>query len=605
MKTVNGRVQLVAYSSLALVLTGLAGCAGSSTTASTSNGDFIDLSNLDAPAVATGAGGARDGSSGPRIQLTPMPPASRSLPITRDQKVAAIIDGNWAEVPYIPMGDSATVERILDEGVNRNKVMEHITHLTQQIGPRLTGSSRAERANHWARDQFASWGLDARVEQWGTIPVRFDRNSGKGRAVTPGGSETAREFELTWPAWSAGTKGPMRGAVIAWPKDEEAWAKVKDSIKGSWVLMPKAGEEGMRRMGFLRQVYKDREDARKAIAEGKKSEELTLEQRMQLAGALGFIAASPDEKVRTNGAPGWRTMDPAKLPTDVDVTVRKSDFDYLYEKVEKGEAIDVEFDLNSTLTPGPIPTYNTVADLKGTTWPDEIVVVCGHMDSWDGPGSQGTTDNGTGTSVTLEAARILASVGARPKRTIRFILWTGEEQGLLGSKGYVDANKETMYKHIVCLNDDGGTNYEGGLKGIASQRDMLANATAPVTAAFPSMAINVQVLDSFPRFAASDHYSFVEVGVPGFFWDEVGRADYGYGWHTQHDKLELAIPEYLVQSSTCQAVTAYNLACSDEPLAREPAPTGTAAPPRNQNERGGQGGGAGGGERRQRAEANR
>jgi carboxypeptidase Q len=211
--------------------------------------------------------------------------------------------------------------------------------------------------------------------------------------------------------------------------------------------------------------------------------------------------------------------------------------------------------------------------------------VSAHLDSWNGPGSQGTTDNGTGSSVTLEAARILATVGAKPKRTIRFILWTGEEQGLLGSRAYVEQLKEKdQLKNVsACFVDDGGTNFEGGLNCFNSQVELLGAATAPINGVFWSstdnryLDVNIKPVDGgrLGRVAGgggSDHQSFIAAGVPGFFWDEIGRADYPYGWHTQHDKLDLAIPEYLMQSSTCAAVTAYNLACAPTLLPREPLP---------------------------------
>jgi carboxypeptidase Q len=204
------------------------------------------------------------------------------------------------------------------------------------------------------------------------------------------------------------------------------------------------------------------------------------------------------------------------------------------------------------------------------------VIVSGHLDSWNGPGSTGTIDNGTGSSVTLEAARILMAAGAKPKRTIRFILWTGEEQGLLGSKSYVERNGDQLDKISCVLVDDGGTNYEGGLGGTDAMLPMLANATAPINNVFYSETdgryLNVNLHSTGERLSGgggSDHASFNAVGVPGFFWDEVGRADYGYGWHTQYDRLDQAIPEYLMQSSTCAAVTAYNLACAPSLLPRE------------------------------------
>ncbi|HYE02321.1 MAG TPA: M20/M25/M40 family metallo-hydrolase, partial [Phycisphaerales bacterium] len=178
-----------------------------------------------------------------------------------------------------------------------------------------------------------------------------------------------------------------------------------------------------------------------------------------------------------------------------------------------------------------------------------------------------------------EAARLLAVSGARPKRTIRFILWTGEEQGLLGSRSWVERHADELPRISAVFVDDGGTNYEGGLGCPDSMVEMLAAATAPVNNQFYSKAdgkyLNVNIHstgDRMPRSGGSDHVSFVQRGVPGFFWDEVGRAEYGYGWHTQHDRLDLAIPEYLRQSATCAAITAYNLACAESLLPRVPLP---------------------------------
>ncbi|MEO1584475.1 MAG: M20/M25/M40 family metallo-hydrolase, partial [Planctomycetota bacterium] len=228
----------------------------------------------------------------------------------------------------------------------------------------------------------------------------------------------------------------------------------------------------------------------------------------------------------------------------------------------------------------------------GTERPEEVVIVSAHLDSWNGPGSQGTLDNGTGSSVTLEAARILAVVGAKPKRTIRFILWTGEEQGLLGARAYVASLPEEERALIsACFVDDGGTNYEGGIPAASNMVELLAAATAPTNGRFfsrtdyetlmsdddPSnddragwLDVNIRDTGSTIRtHSGSDHAAFNEVGIPGFFWDEVGRSNYRFGWHTQNDRVDLAIEEYLVQSSTNAAITAYNLASAPTLLPRE------------------------------------
>ncbi len=193
-------------------------------------------------------------------------------------------------------------------------------------------------------------------------------------------------------------------------------------------------------------------------------------------------------------------------------------------------------------------------------------------------GSEGCTDNGTGSATTLETARILMAVGAKPKRTIRFINWSGEEQGLLGSARYVDMHKDALPKISAVFVDDGGTNYNGGLNVPKAMMDMIAAATAPINNVFyddtDGKYLNCDlktIEERMPPNGGSDHASFNRVGVPGFYWSETGRADYSYGWHTQHDKLDLAIPNYLAQSATCAAITAYNLACAPSLVPRPPA----------------------------------
>lgn len=491
----------------------------------------------------------------------------------------AIIDGKDSPVPDIPMGDPAMVEKIIDEGLHRNRVMEHLRYLTQEIGPRLTGSSNAQRANEWARDQFMAFGVDrAWIDQWGTVATRFDRGPSHARVVIerPVGRagedrtelQSLREMEFTTLSWTAGTDGPVRGHVVRMPRNEEEYERIKPQLKGAWVLMqppPPVGQRGVRQR--LTTYLQQRIDARRRVEEGTEPASLPIGQRIIFDGIAGFISTTRDERVWTGGATGWRERTVEDIPPDVHITVRLSDYDFINSRLADGEQFLVEVDLQHTLTPGPIPVYNTIAEIRGTEKPDEVVFVSAHLDSWDGPGSQGCTDNGTGSAVTIEAARILTAVGAKPKRTIRFILWTGEEQGLLGSRAYVRANQSEHDKWSAMFNDDGGTNTQGGLPAAEVMVPMLAAATAPVNYVFYSQTdqrwLNVNVRNTGPRIRAtgsSDHASFIEVGVPGFFWDEVGRADYGYGWHTQHDKFELAIPEYLMQSATCSAVTAYRLA---------------------------------------------
>jgi carboxypeptidase Q len=514
-----------------------------------------------------------------------------------DGRVAyAIIDGERAEVPDIAMGEAAVVEAIIEEGSQRNRVMDHLTYLCDEIGPRLTGSSNVERANHWVAEQFKAWGLEnVHQDEWGEIGVRFDRGPSQGKVVRARQLDdeegnpytsylTLRELQFTTLAWSPGTAGPLRGHVVKMPADEDAYWKLKDSgtLKGAWVILQAPQRQrGIRgSSGSMSGRLEQLGEARKKVAAGEaKADELPLFERIAFDGIAGFVSTSRDDRVWTTSARGWREMSYYDLPKDIIIDITTEDYDYINSRVFDGEPIELVFDLRHHFTEGPIKVYNTVGEIRGTEKPDEIVIVSAHLDSWNGPGSQGTVDNGTGSSVTMEAARILATVGAKPKRTIRFILWTGEEQGLLGSADYVRRLKESgeIEKISAVFVDDGGTNYEGGLNGTAEMTDWLAAATAPVNGVFYSetdgqyLDVNIKTHDEFPRGGGSDHASFVRAKVPGFFWDETGRANYRYAWHTQRDRLDQAIEEYLVQSATCAAVTAYNIACAPGLLPRPAA----------------------------------
>lgn len=567
------------------------------------------------------------------------PPSDRDQPElpTRLEKVApakgppggfAVVNGEAGLAPTIPMGDRATIERVIDEGWNRSQVRNHLAHLTRQIGPRLTGSTRARLANEWTAEQFRAWGLSVDMKQWGTVATRWDRGEQWGRVLVtglregqrqrfrdardgsqadvladrareqarpiPDGALAVREIEFSTLAWSAGTSGPVRGGVVRMPQTMDEYNAIKDKVKGSWVLIPRtpwgASREGVmpQRMSGQRSRWEQRQKLRDMKTKGEDLSKLDPAELVMLDGPLGYIDASSDDRVWTSGAPGWRDRVAGDIPSDLDIKVRLSDYDFISARLTDGDPIELEFDLPVAMASpdGGEPVYNTIAEIRGTEKPDEVVIVCGHLDSWNGPGSQGATDNGTGSSVTLEAARILMAAGAKPKRTIRFALWTGEEQGLLGARAYVKQIESEWPKISAVFNDDGGTNHQGGLAVVPEMVPMLAAATAPLNGRFYSatdnawLDVNLRVQETFSQIAGSDHFAFVEKNIPGFFWDEVGRADYGYSWHTQHDRYERGIDEYLKQSAICAAVTAYNIACAPDLLPRwtpeergEPTPT--------------------------------
>lgn len=253
--------------------------------------------------------------------------------------------------------------------------------------------------------------------------------------------------------------------------------------------------------------------------------------------------------------------------------------DAILAKLDAKQEVILEFNMDNKFIKGPRKCYNVIAEIPGTEKPEEMVIISGHLDSWDGPGSEGALDNGTGTVVALEAARILCKAGAKPKRTIRFILWTGEEQGLFGSQAYVKNHKDELDKISAVFVDDGGTNYEGGVSCTADMEPMLREAFKPAIEAFPELPMKISIVSKIPRGGGSDHAPFNAAGVPGFFWFETGRSNYGFVHHTQNDRYEQAIPEYMVQSGTNSAATAYIVACAPTLLPREPKPAPTPPAP--------------------------
>ncbi len=479
------------------------------------------------------------------------------------------------------------VQRIISTAREGSQVMEHLDVLCNRIGPRLTSSDNLTNACEWARDRFASFGIEnARLEEWGTFPVGFNRGPWFGRVVEP----EARSLELVTMAWSAGTRGAVRGKAVLAPKDQKELdeAKEQGALAGAWVLMPppRAGAGGRRRGG------QGGPNGEPAKAETPKSEtqrsastksetpkvepampagprpdpifQARLRKELRAAGIAGFIGATPAELLLTGGGSkvSWD-----KLPTLPSITILRRQYDEIAGWLKAGKPVTLEFDVRNHFRKGPIKLYNVIADIPGTENPDEYVIVGGHIDSWDG--ATGATDNGTGCATTLEAARILMKSGVRPRRTIRFMLWSGEEQGLLGSAAYVKAHKDLLPRISAVLVHDGGTNYLSGIGGTEAMLADLEKVFEPVKGLNPSYPFQVRKVSGL-RGGGSDHASFLAADVPGFFWGQRGgRANYTHTHHTQFDTYDAAISEYQVHSSLVVALGAYGLAGLDHRLSRE------------------------------------
>lgn len=435
-------------------------------------------------------------------------------------------------------GDPSTLDRIVDAGKNHSRVVELVRHLSLDIGARLTGSLELAVADAWAIREFKACGCEnAHLEQWGSVPAGFDRGPIQVcRMVEP----ERREMEFTTPAWTNGTAGLERGEAIALPGTLEAVRMKSAKWKGKWLVAPP---------GFG------------AVSP-------SLERELERCGAYGIISGSRNELVITSG-PNWRSVTFARHPGLPHVIVRKSDYDEIKQRLLDVRRVVLEINAENRWFPGPVPCYTVIADIRGTGKPDEMVIVSGHLDSWNGPGSQGAQDNGVGASEAIEAARILCLANARPKRTIRFILWSGEEQGTLGSISYVRTHSTELDRISAVLVGDAGGNYQAGFRILPSMNPMMAEAIRKSVESFPDMPQSLEQYEA-PRLrgGASDEAPFNAAGVPGLFALATGPLDYTYVHHTQHDRFETVVSKYLVQSATNEALVAYNLACADTLLPR-------------------------------------
>jgi len=442
--------------------------------------------------------------------------------------------------------DPKTTDRIIQEGKYHNQVMKRLHELCFDIGPRVTGSPKLAKAQQWAMTKFRSWGLtNIHLEQWGEVPVGFERGPHQiGRMVEPFESP----ITFTTMNWMPGTNGLVRAEAVMAPTTMAEFEQNKSKLKGAWVV-------------FYSGV---------SMGGPQKPEDPEIKKALDNLGIAGRVYGTTDERVWSHGTYARKTID--KHPSEVQIVVSKPDYDRITRNIGFGRKTVLEFQAENLWFKGPIPQYNVVGEIKGTEKPDEVVIVCGHLDSWNTPGSQGANDNGTGTVTAIEAARILSAAHARPKRTIRFILWSGEEQGLLGSLAYVKNHEAEWDKISAVLNDDDGSNYQAGYWGYAVMKPMLQEAYAPTVKAFPDMPQHFDVYSNMANDGGSDQAPFNYVGIPGLSVRQAGRQNYGHVWHTQFDRYEEAIPEYLVQASTNHAVVSYYLACATTLLPRGPKP---------------------------------
>lgn len=456
-------------------------------------------------------------------------------------------------------------DRLIGQAAHNSSIVPNLTYLSDEIGPRLTGSKNLNRACEWAAQKMKDYGLtEVRLEAW-TIPEGWERGPATARVVEP---DTGVPVSIASLGWKHGTPGKITAEVVAIPVPSwTALQKYKGKLKGKIVLAgPPAVLRPLKDIN-LNPLLPGQTTSREANAP-----KITPFDRMMFNGGVeafaireGAAALMRDggkhfNLIPTTGSWGGRDR-PSAGPKMCSLFTAHDHYAMLFRLATRpGKTTRLELDVQNKFIPGPIKAYNVVGEIRGKDKPDEMVVVGAHIDSWDL--AQGTTDNGTGTCVVLETARLLAKCGTRPSRTIRFCLFSGEEQGLYGSRAYVQKHRAEMPKVSAALMHDIGT---GKVLGIGvGGKPAIAKLLEKELASLRHLG-----LKDFrsPSVNGSDHNSFGWAGVPGFLMVQ-DLANYSLSHHTAADTVERLREPDLIQGATVMAVTAMRIANLEKLLPR-------------------------------------
>ncbi len=454
------------------------------------------------------------------------------------------------------------IEKIVQEETNNSQLQTLAHELLDGIGPRLVGTPQMKKANDWAVDKYASWGISARNEQWGEW-------KGWERGITHIDmlSPRVKSLEGTQLSWSPSTKGKaVKAEIVIIPdlSDSLAFVNWLPTVKGKFVMISMNQPTGRPDDNWQQFATKESFDKLK-----KERTELTDAWRKRLsktghssrmlpiilekAGALGILTNNWSNGFGVDKIFNAYTT---KIPT---VDIALEDYGTLYRLVESGDnpIISIQTDSKDL---GTVPNFNTIAEIKGTEKPDEYVMLSAHFDSWDA--GQGATDNGTGTLTMMEAMRILKLVYPNPKRTILVGHWGSEEQGLNGSRAFVEDHPEVVSKLQALFNQDNGT---GRIVNISGQGFKYAGEfISRWLAAVPSnMKDSIKTtFPGTPGGGGSDYASFVAVGAPGFSLGALNWSYFNYTWHTNRDTYDKIIFDDLKNNAMLTAILVY-MACED------------------------------------------
>lgn len=485
-------------------------------------------------------------------------------------------------------------DKIRKEGMDNSQIMKTLQVLTDVYGPRLTGSPNHEAAAKWAAKQMKDWGFDdAHLEPWDFGHDGWLNERASGFITAP--VKDSLVFEVL--AWTPSTNGTVSGQAINLilpdrPTQEELTAFFtanQTNIKGKMVLIGKPAVIPVTITPPAKRRADD--DVRKQVDPNNTNQQNPFgnqpQQQNPKPGALppAQVGEQVDKFLLDNGAAvrvtdaarehgqirafNNRTFDVTKVvPT---VVMRNEDYGRIARLLGLGKEVTLEFNIVNKTYPEGKTSYNTIGEIWGSDKKDEVIMLGGHLDSWHA--ATGATDNAIGCAIMMEAARILKTLGVKPRRTIRVALWSGEEQGLLGSQAYVkkhfgsaEAPTPEYAKFGGYFNIDSGTGRARAMSvfGPPETSTVLREIVKP----FDEYGIFGATSSKSRGLGGSDNTSFNNAGLPGI---GVGQDPIEYGthtWHTNLDTYERIIEDDVKKNAVIVAAAVYQLAMRDELLPR-------------------------------------
>jgi carboxypeptidase Q len=486
------------------------------------------------------------------------------------------------------------VTKIIEIGTTDNQSMDHLDVLSNRIGGRLVGSNAYDNAVQWVASQFEEWGMEVEIDEAGEVPVGFNRGPWFGKLL----GENGMDLHFATPSYTSGTKGVQRGHVMIEPKTQAQFDRMKGKLKGSWVLISGTnsgwpidysdnGDEARQKIkdenaeiekknNEIRMWNWENRDKDPKVMLPYTDEPALFYKEMVEAGIFGIVQSSQvpiralyDRKNINNGS---LTFD--NLPTVPDIKLDVHQYKIIEQMAKERRYFQLEFDIRNHFRPGPVKFHNVIGIIRGSKYPEEYVLMGGHLDAFDV--ATGGVDCGSGITPAIEAARLIIEAGGLPKRSIVVCGWAAEEFGLLGSKSWVQSNTDKLPKIANYFNRDGGPTVASSLSVYSAMYDDFEKICKPLNSInpdFPFTLTERKPGKKTTRAGGSDHAYFAINGVPtlSFGAPDVKGYDFSYGeiWHTERDTYNMSIPEYQEHTAVVTAVVVYGVANLDHLLSRE------------------------------------